>query len=225
MCPSRKNPGNNFYCALSCSSCLKNTCMEPTETGSHYDHIALWWQQQHIHSAYGLAALERAIRYTTHKATALDIGCGSSGRFIEVLLQHGFTPAGVDVSAAMIALARERHPTVTFYTADIVTWPLPQKYDLLTAWDSTFHLPLAQQQPVLAKLCAGLNPQGILLFTCGGTLGPEEISGGFQGQTFDYSTLGVNEFLRLVMAFGCTCLHVEYDQYPEQHVYVIAQKG
>ena len=198
--------------------------MKPEETGSHYDRLAQWWQEQHVDSPYGLAALERAIPFVANKSTALDVGCGSSGGFIEGLLQHGFPPSGVDISAEMIALARQRHPGVTFYAADICTWTLPQTYDLITAWDSTFHLPLSQQQPVLKKLCEGLNPRGVLLFTCGGGSGPQEISGGFEGQMFDYSTLGVDEFLRLLMEYGCTCKHLEYDQYPENHVYIIAQK-
>ncbi|HJR80158.1 MAG TPA: class I SAM-dependent methyltransferase [Anaerolineales bacterium] len=198
--------------------------MRPEETGSHYDRIALWWQQKHLHSTYGMAALERAIKFTKNKSTALDIGCGSSGRFIDVSIKHGFTPTGLDVSAEMIALARKRHPDVTFYIEDIGTWQLPQKYDLISAWDSSFHLPLAEQKPVLKKMCEGLNPNGVLLFTCGGGTGPEEISGGFEGQAFDYSTLGVDEFLRLTVEFGCTCKHLEYDQFPENHVYIIAQK-
>jgi hypothetical protein len=56
--------------------------MNPEETGLHYDRIALRWQQQHWHSTCGMAALERAIKFTENKASALDIGCGSSGRFI-----------------------------------------------------------------------------------------------------------------------------------------------
>ena len=113
---------------------------------------------------------------------------------------------------------------VTFYATDICTWQLPQKFDLISAWDSTFHLPLADQKPVLKKMCEGLSSKGVLLFTCGGTIGPEEISGGFQGESFDYSTLGVNEFLHLIDEFGCTCKHLEYDQFPEKHVCIIAQK-
>jgi SAM-dependent methyltransferase len=198
--------------------------MKPEETGSHYDRIALSWQQRHVHSTYGIPALERAIRFVENKSSALDIGCGSSGRFIEVMSQHGFTPTGVDISAEMIALARQRHPDVAFYTADICTWQFPRTYDLISAWDSTFHLPLAEQKPVLKKICEGLNPEGVVLFTCGGTTGHEEISGGFEGESFDYSTLGVNEFLRLLIEFGCTCKHLEYDQFPENHVYIIAQK-
>ena len=96
--------------------------MKPEETGSHYDRIALWWQEQHLDSTYGIAALERATRFTENRSTALDVGCGSSGRFIDVLIKHGFTPSGVDVSAEMISLARQRHPDVAFYAADICTW-------------------------------------------------------------------------------------------------------
>ena len=199
--------------------------MKPEETGSHYDRIALYWQEQHLNSIYGVSALERAIKFTENKSTALDVGCGSSGRFIDVLIKNGFTPTGVDISAEMIALAKQQHPAVTFYAADICTWQFPQKYDLISAWDSTFHLPLEEQKPVLKKMCDGLNSKGVLLFTCGGTIGPEEISGRFEGQTFDYSTLGVNEFLRLIDEFGCTCKHLEYDQYPENHLCIIAQKA
>jgi len=73
-------------------------------------------------------------------------------------------------------------------------------------------------------MCESLNPKGVVLFTCGGGLGSQEISGSFAGETFDYSTLGVNAFLRLLREFGCRCKHLEYDQYPENHVYIIAQK-
>lgn len=198
--------------------------MKPEETGSHYDRIALWWQQQHRDSTYGISALERAIQFVEHRSLALDVGCGSSSRFIDELWKHGFTPEGVDISAQMIALARQKHPDLTFYAEDICTWQLPQKYDLISAWDSTFHLPIAEQQPVLQKMCGGLNPKGVLLFTCGGGIGPGEISGSFAGEQFDYSTLGVDEFLRLLSEFGCTCKHLEYDQYPENHVCIIAQK-
>lgn len=199
--------------------------MNPKDTGQHYDHIAEWWQTQHSNSTYGIAALERAIQFAKNRSTALDVGCGSSGRFIELLLREGFATTGVDVSSEMIALARKRHAEVTFYVEDICTWQLPHRYDLISAWDSTFHLPLAEQEPVLKKLCEGLNPKGVLLFTCGGGGGPSEITGGFEGETFDYSTLGVDEFLKLIIAFGCECKHVEYDQIPENHVHIIAQKS
>lgn len=198
--------------------------MKPEETALHYNRLAHFWQRQHLNSTYGITALEQAIQFTENRSTALDIGCGSSGRFIDVFSKNGFKPEGLDISVEMISLAKQLHPDVTFYAADICTWQFPHQYDLITAWDSTFHLPLSEQKPVLKKMCDGLNSKGILLFTCGGTTGPEEISGGFEGERFDYSTLGVNEFLRLIIEFGFSCRHVEYDQFPENHVCIIAQK-
>jgi len=95
---------------------------------------------------------------------------------------------------------------------------------LIAAWDSTFHLPINKQASVIQKLSDALEPNGVILFTCGGGHTSSEVSGAFQGQDFDYSTLGVDTFLQILVEHHCTCRHLEYDQYPENHVYIIAQK-
>lgn len=198
--------------------------MHPEDTATRYDRIAQWWQTQHQNSLYGIASLERAIKFTSKKQFALEIGCGSSGRFIKVLSEHGFQVEGLDISQEMITLAKQLHPTITFYQEDVCDWHPAKLYSLIVAWDSTFHLPLDRQAPVTEKLCAALEPDGVLIFTCGGGDKPGEISGTFQDQDFEYSTLGVNAFLKILDEQHCTCLHLEYDQYPENHVYIIARK-
>lgn len=198
--------------------------MHPEDTATRYDRIASWWQTQHQSSFYGIAQLERAIKFVPNKQLAIDIGCGSSGRFIQVLKEHGFQVEGLDISEEMIDLAKQLHPGITFYRADICCWNPPKLYSLIVAWDSTFHLPLEMQKPVTQKLCDALEPDGVLMFTCGGGYRQSEVSGTFQGQDFEYSTLGVNAFLKILAEHQCTCLHLEYDQYPENHVYIIAQK-
>jgi SAM-dependent methyltransferase len=197
--------------------------MHPSEIAERYDGIARWWQDN-VPVTYGMAALERALRFAPKGGVALDVGCGSEGRFIKVLRERGFEPEGADVSPVMIGLARERDPAARFYTADISEWELPKAYDFISAWDSTFHLPLDDQEPVTRKLCAGLAPGGVLLFTCGGGEAGE-ITGTFRERDFGYSSLGVERFVRLLDECGCRCLHVEYDQYPERHVVIIAQKA
>lgn len=198
--------------------------MEPKDTAARYDRIAQWWQTEHQNSPYAIAQLEQAIKFTSKRHSAIDIGCGSSGRFINVLSKHGFQVEGLDISREMINLAKHLHPETTFYRQDICSW-IPQKlYSLISAWDSTFHLPLNMQEPVMKKLCDALEPDGVLLFTCGGTHTNCEISGAFQGQDFEYSTLGVDGFLRILTEHHCQCRHLEFDQYPENHVYIIAQK-
>lgn len=198
--------------------------MHPEDTADRYDHIAQWWQTQHQDSLYGIAQLERAIKFTPKKHLAIDIGCGSSGRFFKVLSKHGFQVEGLDISVEMIDLAKKLYPNITFYREDICRWHPSTSYSLVVAWDSTFHLPLDMQEQVVKKLCDLLENDGVVLFTCGGGYQPSEVSGTFQGQEFEYSTLGINTFLKILNEQHCTCLHLEYDQYPENHVYIIAQK-
>jgi hypothetical protein len=45
------------------------------------------------------------------------------------------------------------------------------------------------------------------------------------GPTLYYSTLGIPETVRIIDEAGCICRHLEYDQHPEPHVFVIAQRA
>ncbi len=198
--------------------------MDPRETGKNYDAITSWWLDHMKASTCGVAALERALRFVEHNRHALDVGCGCEGRFIRILLERGFHCLGLDISTEMVALAARGYPNVEFIVGDIRTWQLPRKYDLITAWDSTFHLPLESQEPVLRKLCGGLVNHGVLLFTCGGGQQPGAVEGEFGGKRFEYTTLGVPEFVRLLRTCGCAVQHLEYDQSPENHVYIVAKK-
>ena len=198
--------------------------MDPKETGMTYDAMASWWLEHMKESAYGVAALECALRFVENRQHALDVGCGCEGRFIRILLESGFHCTGLDISEAMVALATTRYPDADFSVGDMCTWQLPRKYDLITAWDSTFHLPLEIHEPVLLKLCDGLSKNGVILFSCGGGEGWGNVQGEFGGKRFEYSSLGIPEFVRLLWRFGCAIQHVEYDQYPENHAYLVAKK-
>src|SRR4051812_4202708 len=116
--------------------------MTPQETGKNYDQVAAWWLDQMKDSTAGLTALNRALRLMPRKGAALDVGCGCEGRFLRVLSDEGFECTGMDVSPAMVALATARFPNMRFETADICNWIVPSSYDFISAWDSTFHLPL-----------------------------------------------------------------------------------
>lgn len=196
--------------------------MTPQQTGAAYDRVAQRWQEN-THDGYGINQLARALSFVKNRGHALDVGCGSTGRFLTRFEAEGFRAEGLDVSSEMVVLSRQRNPTATFHVADICEWTPPRAYDLITAWDSTFHLPFTDQEPVTRKLCDALAPGGVMLFTCGGGA-PGEITGSFWEEDFGYSTLGVEGFVAIIQSCGCFCRHVEYDQLPENHVYVIAQK-
>ncbi len=200
--------------------------MSPADIGRSYDQIAHQWLEPHLQHN-GVAAFQRALQFVDagQPLSALDVGCGCNSRFADLLHGRGFQVEGVDVSAEMISLARKKSPEGVFHLADICTWTLPRQYDFISAWDSTWHLPLKEQAPVLEKLCAGLAPGGVLIFTTGGLDAAGEKHDASMGVPVFYSVLGIPEMLRLLHAFGCVCRHLEYDQWPEKHLYVIAQKA
>ena len=194
--------------------------MTPEQVAASYDQIADQWLDV---STYGFAQIERAVAFVKHKGVALDVGCGA-GRLLDLLARHGFRTDGIDLSTAMIALARDRHPEARLFHADICRWELPRSYDLIVAWDSVWHVPLAQQEAVLTKLCRGLSAGGVLVFTTGGTDAPSEKQDSCMGPPMYHATLGIPKTLQVLAEAGCVCRHLEYDQHPELHVYIIAQK-
>ncbi len=197
--------------------------MNPLVLGKKYDKIASWWHERHKESKYGLAPIDRAISYCKNPVSALDVGCGSSGRVIGKLLNKGFCVTGIDVSEKMIEIAKSLHENVSFQVADICKWETDEKYDFIVAWDSIFHLPLSEQAPVISKLSKMLKNDGILIYTFGDSNCGEHESD-WHNDRFHYSTIGINGNLQVLMDNSCKCLHLELDQYPENHTFIIAQK-
>ncbi|PKV62888.1 class I SAM-dependent methyltransferase [Pontibacter ramchanderi] len=197
--------------------------MHPSKLAKSYDKIAARWNADMIESSYGIVMIDRAISYCTNKRTALDVGCGSGGRIINRLLGNGFEVTGIDVSGGMLALAQENHPAVEFIQADISEWETTDRFDLIVAWDSVFHLPLPSQKPVVQKLCRFLNPNGILVYTFGDAEGAHVDT--WLGEKFGYSSIGIDENLSTLRGSNCQCRHLELDQYPLNHVSVIARKN
>ena len=194
--------------------------MTPEQVAASYDQIAHMFLDL---STYGFAQVERAVAFVKNKDVALDVGCGT-GRLLRLLSKHGFRMDGIDLSPTMIGLARERHPEAGLFHADICRWELPRSYDLIVAWDSVWHVPLAQQEAVLTKMCRGLLAGGVLVFTTGGTDDPSERHDSCMGPPMYHATLGIPKTLQVPAVAGCVCRHLEYDQHPEAHLYVIAQK-
>jgi SAM-dependent methyltransferase len=200
--------------------------MKTKQTAENYDKIASHWASDAFNKKNGIAAHERALKFARSKGVAIDIGCGSSGRIIDLLLSHGFEAEGFDFSSEMLALAKKKHPNVTFHHADICEWEFPIKYDFISAWDSIWHVPLDLQTGVLEKICEGLAPGGVFIFTTGGIDKPGDGANPFLGQPLYHAALGITETLRLMESCHCICRHLEYDQPPpEKHLYLIVQKA
>ena len=198
--------------------------MKPIEIGEAYDQITHLWSSENFNLKNGIEQHEKAITFSKNTGRALDIGCGCTGRFIDLLLKHSYQPEGLDISEKMISLTRERHPDITLHHGDICSWSVPHKYDFITAWDSIWHIPLEEQKSVISKIINALNPGGVFIFSFGATEAPGEHKDSTMGPEVYYSTLGTNGFLSLLIKLGCVCRHFEMDQFPELHGYIVVEK-
>ncbi|BCX46154.1 methyltransferase type 11 [Haloferula helveola] len=198
--------------------------MKPEDVAASYDRLASHWDGDLFHRENGIAQHRRALAFLDHRGRAIDIGCGSSGRIVDLLLSEGFDTEALDISTEMLALARRRHPDLTFHHADICKWTPPGLYDFVSAWDSIWHVPMDEQEPVLRKLFNALSPGGICIFTSGGLDEPSDTDNPCMGEPMYTAAPGIPALLEAVSDCGCVCRHLEYDQFPEKHLYLIVQK-
>lgn len=133
-------------------------------------------------------------------ATVLDLGCGSGQPIARHLVARGFGVVGVDASASLIALCRQRLPEQAWIVADMRTLALGRRFDGLVAWDSFFHLAHDDQRAMFAVFAAHAAPGAPLLFTTGHYHG--EAIGTFHGEPLYHASLAPAEYRRLLDDHG-----------------------
>jgi ubiquinone/menaquinone biosynthesis C-methylase UbiE len=95
--------------------------------------------------------------------TALELGCGT-GAFARLLAARAEQVIGLDLSPAMLRLARERsldRPNIEYRLADVRQIELPHTcFDCVATIATLHHLPIKE---TLARMAATLRPGGVLL--------------------------------------------------------------
>ncbi len=198
--------------------------MNPADQANNYNKIAGYWCGSSFNSENGIAQHKRALQFAKQTGIAIDIGCGSNSRILNLMLEHGFEVEGLDFSIEMLKHAKIKHPDLVFYHADICECKFTKKYEFISAWDSIWHVPLIHQELVLRKLCNALADDGILIFTSGAVDEAGDSNNLFLGQELYHAALGVPTLLDVLSNSGCICRHLENDDWPNSHLYIIAQK-
>ncbi len=62
--------------------------MTPQQIARSYDNLASHWHGDQFNRANGIEQHRRALRFADRRGTAIDIGCGSSGRIIDLLVSY-----------------------------------------------------------------------------------------------------------------------------------------
>jgi SAM-dependent methyltransferase len=94
-----------------------------------------------------------------------DLGCGS-GRLTTYLHDLGVDAMGIDLSPAMIDLARQEHPGLRFEVGSMTDLDLPDRSLAgVLAWSSLIHVPDADVPRVLGHVQRVLRPGGVVLIS------------------------------------------------------------
>lgn len=159
-----------------------------------YNHLADWYLswisgQTSPRESYALKVLESIPTTSSSLPYILELGCGPGVPITQLLLSQGARVLANDISPKQITLAKSqcRSPRANFIAGDMATLSIPAaSLDGVVCFFTLFHLPRAEQGPMLAKIYAWLKP-GALLVCNFATFDEEEIYGEMMGHGIFWS--------------------------------------
>lgn len=104
---------------------------------------------------------ENAIR----AKTSLDLACGT-GVLCEILHGAGIRASGMDLSAGMVDIARQRNPEISYEVADMIIYRPDARFDLVTCTgDAINHIPdLGDVEQIFRNVYDYVNHGGWFVF-------------------------------------------------------------
>ncbi len=131
-----------------------------TETARYYDRIYAFKDYAGETSKL-LAIVERELN--TDGRRLLDVACGT-GLHLEHLKGH-FEAEGLDLSPELLEIARERNPALTFHRADMRSFALDSRYDVVTCLFSSigYMTTLDDLHRAIARMADHLVLGGLLI--------------------------------------------------------------
>jgi SAM-dependent methyltransferase len=94
----------------------------------------------------------------------LDVACGTAEHARLLTIQHEFHVDGLDLDAAFVRIAKQKLPNASFYQADMITFDLSERYDVIICLFSSigYVRTLENVRRTLARFRAHLADGGIV---------------------------------------------------------------
>lgn len=130
-----------------------------------------------LRSAPGI--LEILGEHRVPEGLVVDLGCGS-GLWARELLRAGYRVLGIDISEAMVEIAREKAPGAEFRVGSLFEAPIP-RCDAVTAVSEVLNYLFDPEneerglERVFGRVYEALRPGGVFVFD---VLGPGQVPGG-----------------------------------------------
>lgn len=164
-------------------------------TARAFDALGLDYERAFADRPAHHAALERLTTRLAPAARVLDLGCGTGHPTATHLAAAGHDVVGIDLSATMVALARDRVPGGRFEQADMRTYAAPPaSFDAVCSFFSLVSLTRAESVTLLERVAGWLVPGGRLaLGTVPADL--EQVTIDFLGQPLRVSSFPTDDLL------------------------------
>ena len=132
------------------------------DTRTSYDTVAVSYAEHTRGLPDGLPHLRAALRLFAEQVSGpvADVGCGP-GTVTALLAGLGVDAFGIDLSPAMVELARRDHPGLRFEVGSM-TEPLPGPLGGVLSWWSLIHVPDELVPVVFWHFRDALRPGGLL---------------------------------------------------------------
>ncbi|MGC3964300.1 MAG: class I SAM-dependent methyltransferase [Rhodocyclaceae bacterium] len=158
--------------------------------------------------------LDTLLEGLSGNARVLDLGCGTGRPMGAYVLERGLSLTGVDQSASLLALARDRYPTGEWIESRIEDFVPDGCYDAVICWDALFHVERERHPAIFARMVDMLNAGGRLMVTVGGSEHPAFRDTMF-GQTFFYDSHAPDAVLAMLDALGMETVVKEFMNLPD----------
>ncbi len=133
-----------------------------TKTAAYYDAIYAAVGKDYDREAQRVHELIQQRKRSGGNAL-LDVACGTGGH-IGHLRRH-YTVEGLDLDPDMLAIARRKHPDVTLHQADMATFDLGRRVDIIVCLFSAiaYTMTIKRLEQTMMNMGRHLRPGGIMI--------------------------------------------------------------
>ncbi|MER5932038.1 methyltransferase domain-containing protein [Streptomyces sp. NPDC002054] len=198
-----------------------------------FDGMGAEYEEAFGHLPGQLAALEWLTARLPERARVLDIGSGTGRPVADALVRAGHEVTGIDVSAAMVELARSQVPGARFEQGDVRDYRAPAGgFDAVCAFFPLLVMSRDEVGAALERISGWLAPGGYFVMA---TV-PADVDGvevEWMGRRVRVSSYSTEEYLRrLREVCGLEVLHHSTSVFqptsplagPEDHLFCYARR-
>ncbi len=181
-----------------------------------YDDIAMEYAEEFFYDTSDNKYID-AFLHDLDGIKILDVGCGN-GRDCKYISEQGFDVNGIDLSAGMLAIAKEKVPNGKFEVMDIASITYPENsYDGIISNCSLFHIPSEELPQTLESFARVLKPNGKLLLILQEGLGETMIEEPYRpGVNIYMNYFSVGKITNMLQKYGFEVKTIGKEETPNE---------